>query len=262
MFVDWFTVIAQIVNFIILIWLLKRFLYEPILQAVDDREKKISSRLADAELKISEAQIEKDEFNRKNEDIELRRQELLKKAESESEAEKQRLLNEIRSEAEAMRVKLNEELKKEKDELKNEIVRRINEEVFATAKKALSDLAGRGLNEYIFIEFIRQFRDMDAGCKNSIIGSGCENSMPRAFINSAFELDAKCRAEIQNAADELFGAGKVELQFKLIPDLVCGIEFTAGGYKLAWNISDYTAMLGKDVGLFLENNLNLKQGMD
>lgn len=262
MFVDWFTVIAQIINFIILIWLLKRFLYEPILQAVDEREKKISSRLADAELKISEAQIEKDEFHRKNEDIELRRQELLKKAESESDAEKQRLLNEIRAEAEALRVKLNEELKKEKDELKNEIVRRINEEVFAVAKKALADLAGRGLNEYIFIEFVRRFRDMGDECKNSIIESCGKNSPQKAFINSAFELDPKCRAEIQNAADELFGADKVELQFKLIPDLVCGVEFTAGGYKLAWNISDYTVRLEKDVGLFLENNLNSKQGMD
>lgn len=40
MLIDWFTVIAELVNFLILVWLLKRFLYEPVLKAIDEREKK------------------------------------------------------------------------------------------------------------------------------------------------------------------------------------------------------------------------------
>jgi F-type H+-transporting ATPase subunit b len=38
MLIDWFTVGAQAVNFLILVWLLKRFLYRPVLAAVDARE--------------------------------------------------------------------------------------------------------------------------------------------------------------------------------------------------------------------------------
>ena len=37
MLIDWFTVGAQALNFIILVWLLKRFLYKPILDAIDAR---------------------------------------------------------------------------------------------------------------------------------------------------------------------------------------------------------------------------------
>jgi len=48
MLIDWFTVGAQALNFIILVWLLKRFLYKPILGAVDAREKRIAAELADA----------------------------------------------------------------------------------------------------------------------------------------------------------------------------------------------------------------------
>ncbi len=55
MLIDWFTVVAQIVNFLILVWLLKRFLYKPILDALDAREKKIAKELADADLKKTEA---------------------------------------------------------------------------------------------------------------------------------------------------------------------------------------------------------------
>jgi F-type H+-transporting ATPase subunit b len=46
--INWFTVIAQILNFLVLVWLMKRYLYKPILSATDDREKKIAGQLADA----------------------------------------------------------------------------------------------------------------------------------------------------------------------------------------------------------------------
>ena len=55
MLIDWFTVGAQAVNFIILVWLLKRYLYKPILNAVDAREKRIAAELADADAKKTEA---------------------------------------------------------------------------------------------------------------------------------------------------------------------------------------------------------------
>ena len=45
MSVDWITVIAQIVNFLVLIWLLKKFLYRPILDGIDAREAEITERM-------------------------------------------------------------------------------------------------------------------------------------------------------------------------------------------------------------------------
>ena len=42
MLIDWFTVGAQVLNFLILVWLLKRFLYRPILHAIDAREQRIA----------------------------------------------------------------------------------------------------------------------------------------------------------------------------------------------------------------------------
>ena len=55
MLIDWFTVGAQALNFLILVWLLKRFLYKPILHAIDEREKRIAKELADADAKKAEA---------------------------------------------------------------------------------------------------------------------------------------------------------------------------------------------------------------
>ena len=53
MLIDWFTVGAQALNFIVLVWLMKHFLYQPVLDAIDAREKRIAAQLADADTEES-----------------------------------------------------------------------------------------------------------------------------------------------------------------------------------------------------------------
>ena len=110
MLIDWFTVGAQALNFIILVWLLKRFLYKPILNAVDAREKRIAAELADADAKKAEAQKERDEFRHKNEEFDQQRAALLSKATDEAKAERQRLLDDARKAADALSAKRQEAL--------------------------------------------------------------------------------------------------------------------------------------------------------
>ena len=96
MLIDWFTVVAQAVNFIILVWLLKHFLYKPILDAIDAREKRIEMELAAADAKKAEALKERDTFLRKNEAFDEQRAALLSAAETEANVERRRLLDEAR----------------------------------------------------------------------------------------------------------------------------------------------------------------------
>src|SRR3970040_1859513 len=103
MLIDWFTVSAQVVNFLILVWLMKRFLYQPILHAIDAREKRIARELADADGKRAEAEKERDEFQHKNEEFDQQRAALLSKARDEAQAERQRLLDEARQECDGVR---------------------------------------------------------------------------------------------------------------------------------------------------------------
>ena len=66
MLIDWFTVAAQALNFLILVWLMKRYLYQPILNAIASREQLISGELKDADTKKAEAQKERENFEHKN----------------------------------------------------------------------------------------------------------------------------------------------------------------------------------------------------
>ena len=111
MLIDWFTVGAQALNFLILVWLMKRFLYKPVLRAINEREKRIAAELANADTKKAEAQKESDEFKHKNEEFDQQRAALFDKATGEAKAEGQRLLDEARKAAAALSLKRQEALR-------------------------------------------------------------------------------------------------------------------------------------------------------
>jgi F-type H+-transporting ATPase subunit b len=250
MLVDWFTVIAQVVNFVILVWLLKRFLYRPILRAIDAREQRIASALADADAKNAEAQKERNTFRIKNEAFDQERAALLSKATDEAKAERQQLLDEARQAADALRAKRMQTLSTDTHNLNQSIIRRTQQEVFAIARKALADLATTSLEERMGEVFTRRLRALDGQAKEGFAKSLKAASGP-AVVRSAFDLPAEQRAAIQNALNETFSA-EIHVKFATAPDLVSGIELTTNGQKLAWSIADYLASLEKGVDELLK----------
>ena len=245
MLIDWFTIIAQVVNFLILVWLMKRFLYKPILHAIDAREQRIAKELADADTKRSEAENERKKFQKKNEEFDQQREELLSKAKDEAKAERQRLLNAAGQAADALRAKRQDALKREQQSLNDEITRRTREEVFAIARKTLTDLAGTTLEERMSEVFTRRLRELNKEEKEGLAKALKTSSGP-VLVRSAFELPSEQQSAIQHAMQETFTA-ETQVRFETAPDVISGIELTANGRKVAWNTADYLASLEKSV---------------
>ncbi len=247
---DWFTIVAQVLNFLILVWLMKRFLYKPILHAIDEREKRIATELANADAKKAEAQKEHDEFQHKNEEFDQQRDALLSKAKEDAQAEHQRLLDEARKAADALSAKRQETLRSDAHNLNQAIIRRTGAEVFAIARKALTDLATTSLEERLGEVFTRRLREMDGKAKADL-GAALKTASDPGLVRSTFELPPEQRAAIQNALNETFSA-EIRVRFETAPDLVSGIELTTDGRKVAWSIADYLASMEKGVNELLK----------
>ena len=252
MLIDWFTVAAQVVNFLILVWLMKRFLYKPILHAIDEREKRIATELANADKKKAEAQKESDDFKHKNEEFDKQRAALLSKATDEAKAERQRLLDEARKDAAALSSKLQEALRDQEHTLHQAISRRTQQEVFAITRKTLTDLATVSLEERLGEVFTRRLREMDAQAKAGL-AQALKTASDPALVRSAFDLPAQQRAAIQNALNETFSA-EIHIRFETAPELISGIELSTNGQKVAWSIADYLASMEKSVDELLKEN--------
>ncbi len=241
MLIDWFTIGAQALNFLVLVWLMKRFLYRPILHAIDEREKRIAATLADADAKKAEAQKQQDDFQRKNEDFDKERAVLLAKAEEEAKAQGERLIADARKAADALSAKRDEALKGEAKALNQALTSRTQEAVFQIARQALSDLATTTLEERMGEVFTRRLREISNETKSRLAEALKSSSVP-AVVRSAFELPAREQAVVQNALNETFSA-EVHVQFEVAPNVISGIELSCGGQKVGWSIDDYLTSL-------------------
>jgi F-type H+-transporting ATPase subunit b len=252
MLINWFTVFAQAINFLILVWLLKRFLYKPILQAIDKREKGIAAQLAQAEAKVAEALKERDDFQHKNETFDKERTALLKKATDDANSQRQRLLDEVRKDADALRAKRLGALSTEQRNLSQAIIRLTQKQVFAITRKTLLDLAGTGLEERIGDVFVERVRALTGEAKEQL-ATAFKTSNHTVSVQSAFDMPPAQRTAIENALAQSF-APDAHVQFETAPELISGIELSTNGHKVAWSIADYLATLEKKAGELLHQD--------
>ena len=251
MLIDWFTVGAQALNFVILVWLMKHFLYKPVQDAIAAREKRIAGQLADADKKKAEAKKDRDDFQHRNDAFDQERAALLKKATDDANSERERLLDAAGKAADALTAKRRQTLHADADNLSRGLRQRVQDEVFAIARKTLADLASASLDERMCETFVGRLRAVQ-GTEKKRLADAFDSKTEPLIVRSTFELPAAQRAAIQKAVHETF-ATQADLHFETAPDLVGGIELSAGGHKLAWSIADYLTSLERGVGELLQS---------
>jgi len=245
MLIDWFTVVAQAINFLILMWLMKRFLYRPILDAIDAREKRIAAELADAAAKKAESLQERSEFQRKNDDFDHERAALMSKAVAEAQTERDRLFDEAQKAATALSAKRQETLQSEEQSLHQAVGQKVQQEVFAIARKALTDLAQASVEASMVDICVRRLGQLNDKDRGTFIASLKATHCP-VVVRTAFDLPPAQRTSTDEAIKKTFGAD-VQVRFETAVSLIGGIEITSPGQKAAWSIADYLSSLENGV---------------
>lgn len=246
MLIDWFTVVAQALNFLVLVWLLRRYLYQPILHAIDEREKRIAAELESAADLQSQAQRERDVFQRKNEEFDRQQAARLSSATAEVQTQRKRMLEEARTAAETLRATQQELLLSENLSLQAEIRRRTQEQVFGVARKTLADLSDVSLEEQMCRTFLRQLHELDQNAKQELRQGLTPESTSQALVRSAFTLTAAQRALIQQALNELLSV-ELPVRFTTGPEVICGVELILNGRLVAWSVRDYIESLRETI---------------
>jgi F-type H+-transporting ATPase subunit b len=241
MLIDWFTVGAQVINFIVLVWLLKRFLYKPVLNAIDAREKRVAAELANADRQMTEIKKSRDELQAKGKTFDEERSALLAKAILDAKMEAERLLGNARQAADALTLQRNAALHGESAKLADELSRLAAAESINIARAALKDLAGADLEARICEVFVRRLRGIDSPTKETL-GILLKSPAGKPVVTSSFELSAGDKLAIQTALNGTFSAD-IHLRFQASSNAIGGIELSAGGERLSWTINDYLKTL-------------------
>jgi len=244
--INWFTVIAQILNFLVLVWLLKRYLYKPILDAIDARETRISAQIADAELKDADADKKVEEYNRKNMEFDAQRNDLIKEAKKDAKAEGDKLVEKAQISSVEMRKKMESSILSQYAELENEIEQKTKEEVFAIARKTLEDLANTSLEDQIVLAFTNKLKQLDGDEKTELLTAFNNSNDQKIVVWSTYDLSEKQKANIGDVIKQLIDKN-ISFEYKTNQALISGIEIATNGYKVAWSIAEYLDLVAKKI---------------
>lgn len=240
MLIDWFTVVAQIVNFLVLVVLLKHFFWERMVHAIDDREKRIADRLAEAAEKKHQADLAAELARARAIEDERARAALLVQAQREAEELRMRTIREARESVQLLEKKWLDELDREKVAFAGEVRKRSVKQILTVIRRALADLACADLQNCTVRVFIKKLHSLDGGSLREITSGG------ELKVITACDLNEGERLAIRQVL------GPVALEFMRDPELAWGIELRAGGRKIGWNIDSYLESLESSLGQALE----------
>lgn len=235
MLVDWFHVAAQAVNFLILLWLLRRYLYRPVVATMAARRKRIERQLEEARRLREEAEALKRQYEARLARVAEEERRLLEEVKERVEAERQRLLEAARKEVEEKRQAWLEALSEEQERFWREMEKRFVEALLQIARKAFMELAGMRLEEAIVTAFLEKI-----GQKGEALKAARE-----IRIATSFPLDPPLRQRIELLLRN--SNPKASIRFEQDPELICGIELEASGYLWSWSLKGYLEALREEL---------------
>ncbi len=234
MLIDWFTVAAQLVNFFILVYLLKRFLYNPIVKHMNEREAKIKNRLKEASDKTEQAEQKIEEYRNKERELEEQSEEKLLQADREAQVRKKKLLDHARQEVENKRRDWLKSLENDQYNFSRELKKRTGREVIEVARRAIQDLADAGLEDRLADTLLDRLKNLDENATKKF-ANACNG---KVTVLSTFEPDATCKSKITAALHGICNK-QTEVVYQADRDFPLGIEISVGSVKLSWGIAGY-----------------------
>lgn len=251
MLIDPFTVLAQIVNFLILVALLKHFLYGPITQAMAQREQTIASRLNQAQQQETVAQQEATRLQQMQHDFAAHRDQRLTELRSQIEDQRLSLLTAAKAEVGQAKTLWYQSLEQEKAGVLRAFRQQSAYQLAQTVRQVLIDLADADLEQQVVNTFLTRLGQLPASEQQVLqTALAIADGIP-VVVRSSWPLPEENRQAIA-AAVQTAATHPITLHFETNADLGCGVELRTPDYKLDWNLAAYLDHLEHALALTLD----------
>jgi F-type H+-transporting ATPase subunit b len=248
--IDWFTLCVQIINFLILVWLLKKVLYQPVLNAMAEREAKIAARLNDAAEKAAKAEHEKGKFLDLQQQLKSSAAGEMLRAKEEADKFRDELIASVRREIETNRAQWLASLDKEKESFLKETSLTIARGFHKLANNTLRDLAGDDLEKRVLTVFLSELGKLSQE-ENEQISRHIAETGDNVIVTSAFAVSSLLKDEIVRSLEFMWGKN-LHSQFLVDESLLAGIHIEIAGKKIQWDAGNYLEKFAKELAANLE----------
>lgn len=238
MLFDWFTFIAQIINFVILVYLLWRFLYKPITQTMGKRQRELADRWQKAQAEQEEAQAAAQSYRQRKQELEQREAEILAEAEERAEEERRARLRVARQEVNQQQEQWQQAIRRQQESFLAQLRERMQHQTCAISRRALQDLANVELEKHAITIFLQRLGQLEGEPRQSLLQSA-QDSSEDILIRSGFDLPEDQRQRINQTLQAQGLSNGKAVHYTTSEALICGIELQVAHQKVSWNLSNY-----------------------
>lgn len=238
MLIDWFTIIAQIINFLILLFLLHRFLYKPILKTIDKRQAQMAARWHAAEVEQQKAQAEAQKHRQAQQELDQRRQQMLDEARAAAADIHHDELRKTREDVVQKRREWQDALENEQQSVIDNLQQEFGQQMIAILRQVLQDLANVDLERQVIQTFQQKLQNLDADTRQAMAHAFANQDRP-VTVQTSLDLPEQSQEALRQSLKDSQILDGQTIHFDVSPDLICGIRLQNQAYDLAWSAEDY-----------------------
>ena len=234
---DWSTFVLEVINFLILVWLLKRFLYQPVLNVIAERRRKIEAELAEAAKGQEEAEALKKQYEARLAEWEREKRGALDSLEQQVAQERSKRLKQLDDELELQRLRQQARDQQQQTQWRSQAEAEALQLGGAFATRLLKTLSCAELDIHLQQLFIDQLAALSESTAREM-RDGWQEGGAKVEVVSARPLDESRQQPIRQALEQKLGRLDGTWNFREDAQLIAGLRVSIGGWMLQANLQD------------------------
>jgi len=231
---SWWTFALQVVNFLILVWLLRRFLFKPVGAIVARRKQEIARGMAEASVEKQTALNLQRDLQTQRAEIETEREKALEEQRTKLAAERKKMIDDARADADKIRNQATAQLGEERAAAAQDLFSRTVDLAVSLAQRLLNELPLPSIEHAFLIRVLEYLDRLSAEERAALISHLSANSL---IVTTAHRLDNAEEAQWREQLEKRIGA-TTDIKFKNDPALIAGAEITFPNAILRFNWRD------------------------
>lgn len=219
---DWATFLFQLINFLVLVVGLNHFLFKPLRQKLNEREKAIADALQDARDREAEAARLRDQWQQSTLRAREEAEEILHRAQSEAEQKAASILEETRARVDRMTEEMRQDFGRQRDEMAAQYYDEILDTIVELSANVVQSVTTRRTHDDLVTNYcasIYQLPQADVDeYRRAMAGR-----VPTAFVTTPVALSSDQAKTLSDTLSSLIDR-HIELQVRIDPELIAGIQ--------------------------------------
>lgn len=234
--VSWTTFILEIINFLVLVWILKHFLYQPVLDVIARRRADIDKSLSDAEALKTEASAMREQYEGRLGDWERERQSARESLRAEIETQRRERLQKLDAELASAQQRAEVSDQRRLADIERKLETSALQQGAQFASRLLREGCGPETQQRLIQIVIEELSSLSPDAADAIRHQYGETT-PSASVYSAFPIDDGQRSQLEQALNPILPP-RVSLHYSTDETLLAGLRIIVGAWQLGSNIQD------------------------